>query len=142
MQLLGDIQRIQAFVHNYTDMLNQNMVSSGHARLRDFEVALNGPIICDFQIKEGGKFIIYTLKEEIEGYFEKKPIIVGRRTIKEPRLCCKIVSNPDRVIYQLGISNDLETMTFGTRLISSRVKGVMDTIMATEDEDLFVSKQP
>lgn len=121
-------------------MINQSMISSNFATIKDFEVELEGSIICDFQIKVGGKFLIYTLKEEIEGFFDKKPILVGRRPIKEPRIGLKILSNPDRVVYQIGISNDLEVMTFGTRLISNRIKGVPDTLMATEDEEIFVSK--
>ena len=128
------------FAHNYTDMINQSMVSSAHTTVKQLDVELIGPLICDFQIKYGGKFLIYTMEEEIEGVFDKKPIVVGRRRIKEQRLACKIVGPPDRVIYQLGISNDVEAMGFGTRLISTRVKGITDSLMQTETEHQFIGK--
>lgn len=119
-------------------MLNQSIFSTASTSIKTLDIELQGPIVCDFQIKTGGKFLIYTLEEEIEGYFDKKPVVVGRRSIKEPRIACKILGSPDRLIYQLGISNDIEIMSFGTRFIVNRVKGVTDSLMSTEDEATFI----
>lgn len=104
------------------------------ASMETLDLVVQGPLLCDFYLGENGKFLLYTPHEEIEGSFSKTLEVVGRRKINEPRLACKILHNPDRAIYQVAFSNDVETMKFGTRHVSNRLKGSREGKSAFKEE--------
>lgn len=92
------------------------------------DLQIEGKVVCDFNLRNNGQFLVYSADTEIEGILvDDKFTIIGRRPCSEPRLHCKVLEKPERIIYQIGFSNDIEMMELGSRHLSKRLVGIRDS---------------
>lgn len=109
----------------------------GKCVMHTLNIMAVGKLVCDFDLRDNGSFMIYTADEEIEGVLkDEKFLVIGRRPCEETKFNCKILEKPVRVIYQIGCCNDIEQMKIGTRHLDKRLVGIRDTgLLSSVDRD-------